>query len=123
MVKVNDFAKAIYTELESYAEEVTADIKTEVNAVAKEAVRELKQTSPKDTGEYAKSWRQKKLRETSTTLRLVVHNKEHYRLTHLLENGHAKRNGGRVEARPHIAPVEEKVIKQLVDRTKVVLQK
>ena len=63
-------------------------------------MRQLKATSPKRTGKYAKSWTKKKRGR-----KIIVHNKE-YQLTQLLEKGHAKRGGGRVAARVHIAPVE-----------------
>jgi len=50
----------------------------------------------------------------------VVHNKEHYRLTHLLEFGHANRNGTRTQPIPHIRATEdkyrEKFIKELETR-------
>lgn len=45
----------------------------------------------------------------------TVHNAKKYRLTHLLEYGHAKANGGRTRAFPHIAPVAEKAEEELVD--------
>lgn len=73
----------------------------------------LKRTSPRRTGAYAKSWRSTKNGKSYGTKidGYVVHNKDHYQITHLLENGHVIRNQygtyGRVAGIPHIKPAEE----------------
>lgn len=61
------------------------------------------------------------MRKTSNSLELVVHSRNRYQLTHLLEFGHAKRGGGRVSARPHIASAEEKAIKVFEEEIKEVI--
>ena len=42
----------------------------------------------------------------------IIYNKATPGLPHLLEHGHAKRGGGRVPGRVHIAPVEEKITEE-----------
>ena len=67
----------------------------------------ISENALKCTRRYAKSWTTKKTAENSHKLEMVVHSKGRYQIAHLLEKGHAKRNGGRVEGKPHIAPAEQ----------------
>lgn len=113
-VKVDNFAKTVEQALSDYADDVNDIVKQEIKDAGKEAVKELKEKSPKHTGKYAKRWRSTVQRETAVGAEVVVHNKI-YGLTHLLEKGHAKRGGGRVAGIPHIAPVEEEITGKLSD--------
>lgn len=99
--------------LEDYTKEVKEQTDKAFEQTAKEAVQKLRQTSPrgngKNAGAYAKSWTVKRERDKRTGLYTVtVHNKDHYQLTHLLEEGHDLPQGGRWEpSKQHIEPVEQ----------------
>lgn len=111
-VKPETFAQAVKDYLEIYIEDIGEIVEETSNKIGKEAKEELKQTSPKRTGRYAKGWAVKKDRKNKSYYTIKIHNKTDYQLTHLLEFGHATRNGGRTKAIPHIRPVEEKYKKQ-----------
>lgn len=112
-VQVDKLASAIAKTLTDYADLAAEDVKQAVKDSADTVKSEISANAPKDSGKYAKSWAVKKQRETSVSLSVVVHSKDRYQLAHLLEHGHAKRGGGRVAARPHIAPAEQKGIEKL----------
>ena len=86
-----------------------------VPEVAKDAKKRLAKVSPKRTGAYAKDW-YVTTKKTRLDVNSDVHNKEHYRLTHLLEYGHIAKNGKRVGARPHIAQVNEWAVDEVYYR-------
>ena len=114
-ISVDQLAAEIARELSKYSQEIVEKINISSEKVGKAAVKQLRQTSPKRTGEYAKSWTMSTGREIGQPYTRIIHAKApHYRLTHLLEHGHAKRGGGRVEGKPHIRPAEEMVIKEFV---------
>ena len=120
---VDGLAQAIQKTLAEY-EGVTVDnMKAAVDKVSKEAVRKLKTTSPKRNGAYARSWAAKKTKQDNKwAYEKTVYNKDHYRLTHLLEKGHkvvgAKNGRTWVDARPHIEKVERKAVEDLVREIK-----
>ena len=116
-VKPIDLDKAIEAVLAEYGDEVYKVLGTAVKEVSDEAVRKLEQVNHfapgrKPSGVYSRDWTATDEKTGRLTQKRVVHNVDHYRLTHLLEKGHVSRNGtgrtfGRVQAYPHIKPVEE----------------
>ena len=109
--------------LDTYATQVRNDVNECCMETAKECGLKLRQTSPKHKGKYAKGWAVKEEASSRNVAQStwVVWNKKYYYLTHLLEKGHAKRNGtGRVQAFPHIRDVEKwaqnELPKRLIDK-------
>lgn len=123
-VTVDDLAHAIESELNDYSEEITKGIKDKVNVVAKEVNEEIKNhvTFNNRTGDYVKSFALKTTFDSKNTrIKTWYVKKPHYRLTHLLEKGHAKVNGGRTKAYPHIKYGEELAQKRMVELSEEVI--
>ena len=103
--------------LGEYSKELDDTLFEQAKEIAKEGVQELKQTSPvnkKNTshrGRYKRGWRMD-IEKGFGTVEATIYNKTDYQLTHLLEKPHMSRNGGIVQPKVHIAPVEEKCIKE-----------
>ena len=108
MTTVDAMADEIMKGLTEYADLADTSMKKAVRTTAKPVKDEISANAPKRTGAYSKSWTAKKTKENSHSLEMTVHSKNRYQLAHLLEKGHAKRGGGRVSGKPHIAPAEEK---------------
>lgn len=110
MANTNSVAIQMEKILEQYSKEVKDVTDKSIEKVSKESVQKLKNTSPKRTGKYARSWTKKKVKGRNGIGEVTVHNKQ-YQLTHLLENGHIVRNSkgtyGRTNGIKHIKPVEE----------------
>lgn len=111
--KIDNLANEIMEGLKEYADLASDDVKKAVRKAGNTVRKDIAESAPKDTGAYAKSWSVKKTKETSNSLELTVHSKNRYQLAHLLEHGHAKRGGGRVAARPHIAQAEQNAMETL----------
>ena len=109
-IKADELTKEISSVLRQYVDDVKVGSQEAAEEVAKNTAEGLKKTSPKRAGgrggKYAKNWAY----EVNNTGARVYNKSPTYRLTHLLEKGHAKRNGGRVSGISHIAPAEEMAI-------------
>ena len=112
-IQIGDLADAIMEGLEEYADLAAEDVKRAVKNAGDTVKEEIQKNAPVRTGAYRKSWAVKNVKETSNSLTVTVHSRNRYYLAHLLEFGYAKRNGGRVPGKAHIAPAEEKGIRQL----------
>ena len=121
-VTVNELAKAIEDTLNDFVGVTEEACEKGVFETADDAVNALRSANPAGSGKY-RSWREynagwtvrKKIAKRQKGVQAIVHNATHYRIAHLLEKGHAKVNGGRTRAFPHIAPVEQKAEGELVN--------
>lgn len=116
MAKTETAAIQMKNLLDEVNKEVQQAAEEGIDESSKAAAKRLKANSPKRKGEYAKGWTVKK----EGKLTRIVHNKTHYQLTHLLENGHVIKNQygeyGRVNGEKHIEPVEKWAADDVVER-------
>lgn len=112
-IKADDFSLRISELLDDYRAEVREGVAQAVEKAGKQALKTVREKSPaskgRGGGKYKKGWKLQKAkggiagRSTSVT----VYNAARGSRTHLLEHGHQKTDGGRVEGIPHIAPAVE----------------
>ena len=118
-----DLSSAVADLLDQYGEEIEAELAETIEELAEEGVRRLQSVNSfsakgNPTGAYARSWTQEETQQTRTTRARTIYNADHYQLPHLLEFGHAKANGGRVQGYAHIAPVNSWIESQIVEQFK-----
>lgn len=120
MTSVDDFASDLMAELKNYSQDITDGMKKSIDVVGKEVNATIKEhVTFKGSGAYVKSFRIAKTSEDfySKTKTWYVAD-PHYRLTHLLENGHAMPQGGRSKAYPHIKYGADLAEKRMLELSK-----
>ena len=114
-----DLVDAINRELTIYSKKVTETIKKEAKSHMSQLVKDTKATAPVGN-------RQKHYRDNIKSKKTVDNGREvsytwyvdgsDYRLSHLLEHGHALRDGGRVEGTHFIEKASEPILADFVEK-------
>ena len=99
-VNINELNEAIANVLDEYNADLIKDVKKTTNRAMKDLVKRTKETAP--VGNRSKHYRDsissKTLEETRYGIKKVWYVRgSDYRLSHLLNNGHALRDGGRYQ--------------------------
>ena len=128
-IKIGDsakFGKAIESYIEDFNTEAAKAVATSIQDVSKEAVKQLKSTSPKgkgrSRGKYASGWTVKNVKVARGVglTEVVIHNKNAPGLAHLLEFEHDYVSPAgkttKSKPKPHIQKVDEWVEKELPRR-------
>ena len=110
-VTMEQLPEAIKEILEQYEGEINRFLPEITEEVGKTGVKALRTSAKQKFNgkKYAGGWRSVSERNRYGAT-VTIYNGRLPGLPHLLEHGHAKRGGGRVDGRAHIEPVEEKLI-------------
>lgn len=116
-ISSDKLAEAIDKELTLYSENVINGIKKEAKKSMSQLVKQTKATAPKGNRKkhYRDSITSKKVWEDGRSIEYLWYVKgSDYRLSHLLENGHALRNGGRTTGTHFIKNATDPILEQYI---------
>ena len=113
-IQPSELKAAIDKILDEYIDGMDDIVIEQTDKLIAQAKAEVKTLSPKDTGVYAKSWGIKTIKGSRYYCK-KIYNKEKGPLAHLLEWGHATKNGGHTKAQPHVTTVELKYKEQFLE--------
>lgn len=124
---VDEMADLIAEYMSNYSNDVAQEVKKAVDQTAEECNEEIKKhiTFTRHKGDkYVKAFRVKTSFEDKFNKRKTWYvGNGQYRLTHLLEDGHALKKGGRAQAFPHIKYGEELAQQRLPELAKEAIEK
>ena len=124
-VKYQDLSAVIDEVLLDYSEDVTKGLKKEVKSATKKLVDKTKSTAPvgKRKKHYKDNITSKTVTETPKQLEKVWYVKGgDHRLTHLLNNGHQTRNGGRVKGTYFLSNAVDEVIPEFENKVEEIIK-
>ena len=114
-VGIEALGDAIARELTIYSQEVIDGIKVEAKRYMSQLVKDTKATAPVGNRQkhYRDSIKSKKVSESAREISYLWYvDGSDYRLSHLLEDGHALRNGGRTEGTHFIEKATDPIIEE-----------
>ena len=118
-VTISTLDKAIAGALDEYNADVQSKIRTLVENAMRKLVRITKATAQRRTGKYAKSISSKVSADTpSNYAKMWYVRGDRAMLTHLLNDGHAKVNGGRVPGTHFLDYAKKQVIEEYLEAVK-----
>lgn len=124
-IGVDQLGEAIAKELTIYSDNVIEGIKNEAKSHVKQLVKDTKATAP--VGHRAKHYRDsitsKKTAETDRSIEYTWYVKgSDYRLSHLLEKGHALRDGGRTTGTHFIQNASDPILEDYIKAVEEVIK-
>ena len=123
-IRPEHFEATILKALADYGDAVAEKVDQAEREVSREAVSELKATSPVNAGRYARGWSHKR-RKSGAIGAEVVYNRTDYQLTHLLEKPHPVNHGGHypkhVDHTGKIADIETKYTAKFMEEVEAKL--
>lgn len=125
-IKIGDLSGAIENLLKEYGEQIRTELDEVIPEVAKDTAKQIRTNAKKEglenSGEYARGWKVSTARNVYGDTTATVYNATKPGLPHLLEFGHATRNGGRTKPAEHIKPAEEWAEKEVIKRVKEAIE-
>lgn len=124
-IDIGELADAIAKELTIYGENVIEGIKSEAKSSMKRLVKETKATAPVGNRQkhYRDSIKSKKTMETDRAVEYTWYVAgSDYRLSHLLEKGHALRNGERTAGTHFIEKASDPILEEYLQAVEEVIK-
>lgn len=125
LVNIDQLNEAIINSLEDYNREVVDGVKKVTKQAMNQLVKDSKATAPvgKRSKHYRDNITSKTLSESDFGLSKLWYVKgSDYRLTHLLNNGHALRDGGRYPGTNFLGKAVDKVVPDFMKEIEEVLK-